>query len=340
MATGGREQHGMLCPLCGASSTVPNTRPSTSESAVRRLRHCANGHRFRTLETPAAPGINMYAVRRSSGGLAQGTFTRDKLHDDLDEILFARKGPFDEETLWAVVDRAILRLEKVVPSLQTRLTEAEFRSRPDIVGAIPDTLISEAVEEVLRRGSGSNFRLAELLYVMAIRGRDDYRRGWSGASDVLDWIRKRYEGVEVRSQKGRLIDQPRVRLPSPHRAEWRPETVLKRDGRAPDFALRQLQKGVRAALWGRRDADAKALMVTHLVLGEIRGQRIVQSSQISSAVLSGLRRIDDIGYLRWAAIIKNIRSVRQLANEAMDVLDSPSPPLQVTSHWRQRARAL
>ncbi|MGV8880844.1 MAG: ATP cone domain-containing protein [Rhodoglobus sp.] len=284
--------------------------------------------------------MHVYAVRRSSGGLAQGTFTRDKLHDDLDEILFARKGPFDEGTLWAVVDQAILRLEKVIPSLQTRLTEAEFRSRPDIVGAIPDTLISEAVEEVLRRRAGSSFRLAELLYVMAIRGRDDYRKGWSGASDVLNWIRTRYEGVEVQSQKGRFIDQPRLRLPSPHRAEWRPETVLKRDGRVPDFAIRQLQKSIRAALWGRRDANAKALMVAHLVLGEIRGQRIVQSSQISSAVLSGLRRIDDIGYLRWAAIIKNMRSVRQLANEAIDLIDSPSPALQVTNYWRQRARSL
>lgn len=114
---------------------------------------------------------------------------------------------------------------------------------------------------------------------------------------------------------------------------------MKRNGRTPDFAMRQLQKGIHAALWGRQDAAAKSLMIAHLVLNNIRGQRMVHSTQISAAVLSGLRRLDDIGYLRWAVIAKNIRGVREFATEANDLLLAPSPRLVVTKDWRRWAKA-
>lgn len=42
----------MLCPICGAWSTVLDTRAGPHES-IRRRRECANRHRFPTFETYA-----------------------------------------------------------------------------------------------------------------------------------------------------------------------------------------------------------------------------------------------------------------------------------------------
>ncbi|KQP01399.1 hypothetical protein ASF30_01930 [Leifsonia sp. Leaf264] len=236
--------------------------------------------------------------------------------------------------------RATERIERKLSSNTTRLTPEEFRSRPDIVGAIPDTQVSEAVEAIMRIGTGNQYRMAELLYVMAIQGRNDYREGWLDAECVLAWVNRRYPNLRTRAQQGHFTDGVGPRPPAPKRLEWRPESVLKRDGRTPDFALRQLLKGVSAALWGRRDADAKSLIVAHLVLNDLRGQRAVHSTQVSASVLAGLRRVDDIGYLRWATVAKNIRGVREFADEVDDLIRAPSHRLIVSKDWRRWARAL
>ncbi|MBM7826602.1 ATP cone domain-containing protein [Microbacterium aurum] len=238
-----------------------------------------------------------------------------------------------------MVDEAITDIERQLPELPTRLSAEEFRRHPSIVGAIPDAAISEAVERVLRNRDGAPYRVAELLYAMAIHGRNDNRPGWPGALAVLNWLQARHPGVQPSQQRGQVADQHWPRLAVPHRMDWRPEKVMKRDERTPDFEIRQLRKGVHAALWGRQDADAKALMIAHLVLSDIRGQRIVQSTQISASVLAHLRRVDDVGYLRWATIVKKIRGIREFADEAADLIHAPSPRLLVTQNWRRWARA-
>lgn len=54
----------MLCPTCGAWSSVLDTREGPAES-IRRRRECANGHKFFTFEILAAarnPGQAARAV--------------------------------------------------------------------------------------------------------------------------------------------------------------------------------------------------------------------------------------------------------------------------------------
>lgn len=304
------------------------------------MRVCSNGHTFRTVEVPTQPALDYFAVRRSSDHkLAPDPFSRATLRKDVFDILFKRKGPLDDSQIDAVVDNAIRRIERRLPKTRTHLTEEEYRKHKLLLGALPDTLISDAVEAELGEWDGGSFRMAELLYAMAIHGRNDNRPGWSDASAVMAWVHERYPDIHVQNQRGHLRPHQWPRLPAPRRLDWRPETVLKRDGRQPVFAIKQLRKGVHAALWGREDADAKALIVAHLVLSDLRGQRVIQSTQISHSVLMHLRRIDDIGYLRWATIVKNIRGVREFANEATDLIYAPSPRLQVTKDWRHWARA-
>lgn len=331
---------GMPCIVCGEPTEVLNTRRRPPESEVHRLRRCRLDHSFRTTETPNAPDLSAFAVRRSSDGqLASDPFSRTTLRNDIYAILFKKKGPLDVDAIEALVGRVILRIDRELPTTRTHLTAEEFRRHTSIVGAIPDTTISNAVEEELRSGDGGSFRVAELLYAMAIHGRNDNREGWADATSVMSWVRQRYPGISPRPQRGRLGEPGAPSLPAPRRMEWRPETVMKRDGTRPDFSVRQLQKGIHAALWGREDAAAKALMVAHLVLSDIRGQRIVQSTQLSASVLVHLRRVDDIGYLRWATIVKNIRGVRGLTEEAADLIDIPSRRARVTKDWRRWARS-
>lgn len=335
-----RVSRGMPCVVCGAPSEVPQTRPDGSSSIVRRVRSCENGHKFRTVEVPVQPHLANFAVRRSSDNrLAPDRFSRATLRKDVVGILFKRKGPLDDRQIDSVVDNAISRIERNLPKVRTHLTEEEYRKHKLIVGAIPDNVISEAVESELRDRDGGSFRMAELLYAMAIHGRNDNRPGWPDAEAVIAWLHERYPDIHPQAQQRHMADPPWPRLAAPRRLEWRPETVLKRDGQRPSFAIKQLRKGVHAVLWGREDSDAKALMTAHLVLSDIRGQRTVQSTQISHSVLMHLRRIDDIGYLRWATIVKNIRDIREFANEATDLIHVPSPRLHVTKDWRHWARA-
>ena len=56
-------------------------------------------------------------------------------------------------------------------------------------------------------------------------------------------------------------------------------------------------------------------------------RRKVLSAQLSAGVTSTLRRVDDIAYLRWATVAKNFQSVREIADEAHDLVVRPSPRL-------------
>jgi transcriptional regulator NrdR family protein len=331
---------GMPCIVCGEPTEVLNTRRRPPESEVHRLRQCRLHHSFRTTETPNAPSLSAFAVRRSSDGqLASEPFSRTTLSNDIYAILFKKKGPLDVNAIEALVDRVIRRIDRELPTTRTRLTAEEFRRHTAIVGAIPDVTISNAVEEELRSGDGGSFRVAELLYVMAIHGRNDNREGWADAKSVMSWVRQRYPGISPRPQRGRRGEQGAPSLAAPRRMMWRPEAVMKREGTRPPFRVRQLQKGIQAALWGREDAEAKAMMVAHLVLSDIRSQRVVQSTQLSASVLTHLRRVDDIGYLRWSTIVKNIRGVEELTEETADLIHIPSPRLRVTKDWRRWARS-
>lgn len=284
-----------------------------------------NGHEFRTVEALLEPHLSQYGVRRSSTGtLAPRKFSRAKFSSDVRDVLFRHKGPLDETALDALVDRSLSALEQQLTHRNLTLTSAEIRIRPDIVGAIPDELISTTVEEVLRHGRGRSYRMAELLYVTAVRGRADYREGWSGAKDVLTWIQDRYAHVQVPSlQKGFVVGEPE----GVARTSWRPQTVLKRRHHPVPFDTHQFHKSLLGALHGREHATAKATKVVHHVLGEIQGQRVIHSSQLASSALTSLRRVDDIAYLRWATVVKGITSVRAFTDEVADLIQHPSPPL-------------
>lgn len=103
---------------------------------------------------------------------------------------------------------------------------------------------------------------------------------------------------------------------------WRDETRLMRR-----FDLDQFEGSIRKAMMGRPDSPAKSKFVARWVLQSIGGQPIVLTTQLASGVLECLRRVDDIAYLRWAAIAKSFDNVTVFAEEAMALLTDPSPKL-------------
>jgi transcriptional regulator NrdR family protein len=336
--TSGKNKRGIACPACGSPTWVRNSRTDETDVHVRRQRRCPNGHAFHTVETLIHPRLDLYAVRRSSDHkLSPDTFSATKFRSQLSSVLFGRRGPFDEKTLDVISDRALRRLESELPHVRTRLSEAEYRSRPGIIGALPDTVISSAVEKELSAGQDTRYRMAELLYVMAIRGRSDIRTGWSGAGEVLAWIRQEDDQLAAPRPQAAFED-PGLRLPAAVRTTWRPEEVFKRTGPPAPFAMHRFEKSIRLALWGREEAGPKALMIAHLVLGELKGQRTVHSSQLATYVLSALRRVDDVGYLRWNVFVKGIASVEQFATEANDLVAYPSPRLKLSPGFRRLAK--
>src|ERR1700744_6162658 len=142
-ATSSRKKRGMACPACGAPTSIPESRSTEDQAAVRRVRRCPNGHTFRTIESLERPPLTLYAIRRSSDrNLSKGTFAPAKFREQLTLILFGNKGPFEEKTLDAISDRAQRRLQAELPQADTRLTESEYRARGDIIGALPDTMLS------------------------------------------------------------------------------------------------------------------------------------------------------------------------------------------------------
>ncbi|MFZ2237250.1 MAG: hypothetical protein WAV67_12840 [Dokdonella sp.] len=66
--------------------------------------------------------------------------------------------------------------------------------------------------------------------------------------------------------------------------------------------------------------------MTEWVLWGFLGQTVIRSSQISWATAELLRGIDDIAYLRWVTIGKEL-TVSQLAQEAIGLINYPSAPI-------------
>lgn len=114
-------------------------------------------------------------------------------------------------------------------------------------------------------------------------------------------------------------------------------SMIKRSGDIRAFGTDQFVNSIGMALVGRHELKVRAALVAAWVLMTLGGQRRVLTSQLSAAVTATLRRVDDIAYLRWATIAKKFTSVREIANEAHDLVVAPSVRLVFDSRAVPRA---
>ena len=93
------------------------------------------------------------------------------------------------------------------------------------------------------------------------------------------------------------------------RVQLRELTVLKRSGKRAPFDREKLTRSVRIAL-RKRDVDPERVerMVSGIVRQlESRGEAEVPSEAIGERVMEGLRRLDDVAFVRYASVYRNFR---------------------------------
>ncbi|MDR7188140.1 transcriptional regulator NrdR family protein [Microbacterium sp. BE35] len=200
---------------------------------------------------------------------------------------------------------------------------------PQLRVAVLDSAIADMIEVELDR---DETRIQRVLYALSTRGRQDVptappsRAGWSNAAHFMVWLRRAFPTLDAPYSTS--VQQTRVFRWSPPMTTHHPVTVLKKNNREPaKFSYGQFLKSIQYALDGRSNAEATADMVAKFVLDNLSGQTTVHSSQLAVGILSCLRQVDDIAYLRCVVVVKNLRSVTLIAEEAHGLMRTPSPRL-------------
>lgn len=92
--------------------------------------------------------------------------------------------------------------------------------------------------------------------------------------------------------------------------------VVKRDGRRQPFESAKVRRGVENALADRPvPADAVDDLVRSIEADVRAGSGSVRVEDIGLAVLAGLRRIDEVAYLRFASVYKDFQGAQDFERE-------------------------
>jgi len=132
-------------------------------------------------------------------------------------------------------------------------------------------------------------------------GADDTKVKDSRPTEDANAIRRRRVCVEC---GGRFTTFERVQL--------RDLTVLKRSGKRVPFDRDKLMRSVQVALRKRPvDPERVERMVSGIVRQlESRGEQEIQSEDIGTLVMEGLRQLDDVGYVRFASVYRDFREAK------------------------------
>lgn len=94
-------------------------------------------------------------------------------------------------------------------------------------------------------------------------------------------------------------------------AELRPPQVVKQDGTRADFDLAKIRVGFQRALHKRpvptEHVDAAIQRILQQVLSV--GEREIASRKIGEMVMAELRKLDKVGYIRFASVYRSFQDV-------------------------------
>jgi transcriptional repressor NrdR len=98
--------------------------------------------------------------------------------------------------------------------------------------------------------------------------------------------------------------------------------VIKKDGTRVPFDRTRILAGVQKACYKRPVSAENIVKIVDAVEEEVSRtyQREVPSQLIGEIVMKYLRRVDPIAYVRFASVYREFRDVRQLVDEAQDVI--------------------
>lgn len=282
------------CPRCGASCEVVRTKATATE--IFRERRCAMGHKFGTKEEATDAE---FQVKRRDGKVQP--FERKFALEH--SILLAGAGGLSERDAAVVAERVFRRLD---PQKRT---------------PVDTRLIGEAVIDELRRTS----EIAALRYAATfLSSRDDSLT----PAAFLSWAEERFRPLNAHS----TVEE------RPHYVIKRPR-VNRNPGYGEDFQLAKLWKAFSTATRRLKvtvpdgtslTADELSGVLSAYALSTVRGQKVVTSSQLSSAALEILRSVCPLGYLRFTAVAKGYTSKGDFLDEVRGLIEYKSPLIDLT----------
>ncbi len=99
--------------------------------------------------------------------------------------------------------------------------------------------------------------------------------------------------------------------------------VVKRDGRREPFDRYKILNGIQTACAKRPVATEAVEELVGRIESELyhRGSREVSSREIGELVMTNLRQLDEVAYIRFATIYRRFADVEDLAGEIEELLE-------------------
>ncbi|OHE90151.1 MAG: transcriptional regulator NrdR, partial [Lysobacterales bacterium RIFOXYA1_FULL_68_6] len=103
--------------------------------------------------------------------------------------------------------------------------------------------------------------------------------------------------------------------------------VIKSDGRRDTFDARKLRAGFDRALQKRPVSEEQIEAAVRAVIHAIRmsGEREIASRRIGEFVMNELRKLDHVGYVRFASVYRSFEDVADFREE-IEKLERDLPP--------------
>lgn len=100
--------------------------------------------------------------------------------------------------------------------------------------------------------------------------------------------------------------------------------VIKKDGRRESFDRAKILSGLKKAC-SKRPVPVEVLEATADKIEramEEGGEKEIPSSRIGDAIMSALRDIDEVAYVRFASVYRSFRDVNELMSELQSLVDN------------------
>ena len=94
-------------------------------------------------------------------------------------------------------------------------------------------------------------------------------------------------------------------------------SVIKRNGATEPFSREKVINGVRKACQNRPVSDDDLALLAQRVEEALRetGQAEIEAQEVGMAILSPLRELDEVAYLRYASVYRNFSSLEDFEGE-------------------------
>jgi len=128
---------------------------------------------------------------------------------------------------------------------------------------------------------------------------------------------RRRRGCEACGERFSTLETIELKLP----------TIIKSDGRRENFDARKLRSGFDRALQKRSVPEESVEAAVRAVVHQLRmtAEREIASRRVGEFVMGELRKLDHVGYVRFASVYRSFEDVKAFLEE-IERLENELPP--------------